>query len=89
MGLSPIDQDKCVYKCTPIEGQPQIDVGLYVDNLIYYSLSDIVKKWFKTTSNLISRSISRVTHHVPLLDNNINGIMMSKEEYLAKFPNKQ
>ena len=40
-------QDKCVYKCTPIEGQPPIYVGLYVDDLIYYSPSDAVKEWFK------------------------------------------
>ena len=42
-----MDQDKCVYKCTPLEGQPPIYVGLYVDNLIYYSPSDKVEEWFE------------------------------------------
>ena len=47
MGFSAMAQDKCVYKCSPIEGQPPIYVGLYVDDLIYYSPSDSVEKWFE------------------------------------------
>ena len=39
-------QDNCVYKCTPIAGQPPIYVGLYVDDLVYYSKSDKVEEWF-------------------------------------------
>ena len=44
MGFTAMGQNKCVYKCTPIEGQPPIYVGLYVDDLIYYSPSDAVKE---------------------------------------------
>ena len=40
MGFDSMDQDNCVYKCTQIEGQPPIYVGLYVDDLIYYSKSN-------------------------------------------------
>ena len=40
-------QDKYVYKCTPIEGQPPIYVGLYIDDSIYYSLSDAMEEWFE------------------------------------------
>ena len=47
MGFTAMGQDKCVYKCTPIEGQPPIYVGLYVDDLIYYSPSDAVEDWFE------------------------------------------
>ena len=51
LGFSVIDQDKCVYKCTPIEGRPPIYIGLYVDNLIYYSPSDKVEEWFENGLN--------------------------------------
>ena len=51
MGFTAMGQEKCVYKCTPIEGQPLIYVGLYVglyvDDLIYYSSSDAVEEWFE------------------------------------------
>ena len=40
-------QDNWVYKFTPIEGQPFIYVGLYVDALVYYSKSDKVEEWFE------------------------------------------
>ena len=40
-------QDNCVYKCTPIEGQPFIYIGLHVDDLVYYSKSNKVEKWFE------------------------------------------
>ena len=40
-------QDNCVYKCIPIAGQPPIYVGLYVDNLVYYSKSDKVEEWLE------------------------------------------
>ena len=43
-----MDQDKCVFKCTPFEGQPPIYVGLYVDDIVYYSSSDKVEEWFET-----------------------------------------
>ena len=44
MGFNAMAQDKCVYKNTPIEGQPPIYIGLYVDDLVYYSKSDKVKQ---------------------------------------------
>ena len=47
MGFRAIDQDKCVLKCSPIEGEPPIYVGIYVDNFIYYSKSDKVDEWFE------------------------------------------
>ena len=47
MGFDSMDQDHCVYKCTPIEGEPPIYVGLYVDDIIYYLRSDKVKQWFE------------------------------------------
>lgn len=47
MGFDSMDQDHCVYKCFPIEGEPPIYVGLYVDDLVYYSRSNRVKQWFE------------------------------------------
>ena len=38
-------KDNCIHKCTPIAGQPPIYVGLYVDDLVYYSKSDKVEQW--------------------------------------------
>ena len=52
MRFSAMDQDKCVYKRTPIEGQPPIYVGLYVDNLVYYSPSVAVEEWFENNRKL-------------------------------------
>ena len=40
-------QDKCVYKCTLIERQPPIYVGLYVNDLVYYNKSNKVWQWSK------------------------------------------
>ena len=40
-------QDNCVYKCTPIAGQPPIYVGLYADDLLYYSKLDKVEEWIE------------------------------------------
>lgn len=40
-------QVQCVYKCTPLKGHPPIYVGLYVDDLVYYSKSDKVEEWFE------------------------------------------
>ena len=47
MGFSAMDQDKYVYKCTPIGGQPPIYIGLYVNDIIYFAPSDTVETWFK------------------------------------------
>ena len=82
MGFSAMYQDKCVYKCTPIKGQPPIYVGLYVDDLIYYFPSDKVEEWFENNLNHILRLISWEMNHGSL-DNNTNGIMINKEEYGA------
>ena len=47
-----MDQDKCVFKCTPFKNKPPIYVGLYVDDFVYFSESDEVEEWFE--SNLKS-----------------------------------
>lgn len=47
LGFASITQDNCVYKCTPIKGQPPIYIGLYVDDINYYSTSDKVGEWFE------------------------------------------
>ena len=47
LGFETMDQDKCVYKYTPMKGQPPTYVGLYVDDLIYYSPSDKIEEWFE------------------------------------------
>ena len=47
MGFDSMDHNNCVYKCTPIKGQPPIYVGLYVDNIVFYLNSDKVEEWFE------------------------------------------
>ena len=47
MGFEAMPQDPCVFKATPIEGEPPIYVGMYVDDFIYYSKSDAVEQWFE------------------------------------------
>ena len=47
LGCTVMDQEKCVFKCTLIKGQPPIYVSLYVDDLIFYLSSDKVQEWFK------------------------------------------
>lgn len=42
-------QDKCVYKCTPLEGHPPIYVGLFAYDLVYYYKSDKVEQWFENS----------------------------------------
>ena len=49
LGFAAMDQDQCVYKCTPLEEHPPIYVGLYIDNLVYYSKSDKLEEWFETS----------------------------------------
>ena len=48
MNFEFMDHDRCVFKCTPLPGEPPIYVGLYVDDFIYYSKSDKVEAWFET-----------------------------------------
>ena len=42
-----MDQDNCVFRCTPFKGEPPIYVGLYVDDFVYYSKSNRVQEWFE------------------------------------------
>ena len=42
----------CFYKFSLIKGESPIYVGLYVDDLIYYSCSNKVKQWFKNNLKL-------------------------------------
>lgn len=44
MNSKSMDQDNCVFHCTPFEGEPPIYVGLYVDDFVYYSKSDCVQE---------------------------------------------
>ena len=46
LGFDSMAQDNCFYKCTPIAGQSPIYVGLYVDDLVYYSKLDKIEEWF-------------------------------------------
>ena len=52
LGFDAMPQDKCVYKCTPLEGHPPIYVGLFVDDFVYYSKSDKVEQWFENSLKL-------------------------------------
>ena len=52
IGFTVMGQDKCVYNCTPIERQPLIYLGFYLDDLIYYSPSNAVKEWFENNLKL-------------------------------------
>ena len=47
MGFESMPHDPCVFKCTPIVGEPPIYLGCYVDDFVYYSKSDAVEEWFE------------------------------------------
>jgi hypothetical protein len=49
MGLQCSPTSPCLFKGVLIEGQPPIYIGLYVDDIIYFSTSDEVEKFFETT----------------------------------------
>jgi hypothetical protein len=47
IGLHTLPNSKCTFYGTPIPGQPPLYLGLYVDNFVYFSESDEVKRYFK------------------------------------------
>jgi len=47
LGLTQCKNDPCVYFGTPIPGQPPIYLAIYVDDLVYFSPSDDVEKYFE------------------------------------------
>ena len=47
MDFKSMDQDNCVFHCTPFKGEHPIYIGLYVDDFVYYSKSNRVQEWFK------------------------------------------
>jgi hypothetical protein len=53
-GLKNSQHSPCLFVGTLIEGEPPIYVGIYVDNIIYFSASDAVEHKFE---NLLSTSI--------------------------------
>ena len=87
MGFTAMGQDKCVYKCTPIEGQPPIYVGLYVDDLIYYSPSDAVEEWFENNLKSHLKVDFMGDVHGSLVKDTY-GIMMNMERFPVIFHNK-
>jgi hypothetical protein len=48
MGVECSPTSPCLFKGVLIEGQPPIYIGLYVDDIIYFSVSDEVEKFFET-----------------------------------------
>jgi hypothetical protein len=49
MGLKNTDNSPCLFMGTIIEGEPPIYVGIYVDNIIYFSSSDNVERHLLST----------------------------------------
>ncbi len=47
MGLKASSTSPCLFMGTLIEGEPPIYVGIYVDDIIYFSASDAVEKKFQ------------------------------------------
>ena len=47
LGFEAMEQDPCLFKCTPFKDKPLIIVSLYVDDFIYFSKSDALEEWFE------------------------------------------
>jgi hypothetical protein len=55
LGLQQASPNSCLFIGEIIKGEPPIYVGIYVDDIIYFSTSDAVKKCFEELlSNLVS-----------------------------------
>ncbi len=52
-GLKNSDNSPCLFMGTIIEGEPPIYVGIYVDDIIYFSSSDAVEQQFETLLSTI------------------------------------
>jgi hypothetical protein len=53
MGLRSSDTSPCLFVGTLIEGEPPIYVGIYVDDIIYFSSSDRVERFFEQSLSTI------------------------------------
>jgi hypothetical protein len=53
MGLKNSDNKPCLFMGTIIEGEPPIYVGIYVDDIIYFSSSDAVERQFESLLSTI------------------------------------
>jgi hypothetical protein len=53
MGLKNSDNSPCLFMGTIIEGEPPIYVGIYVDDIIYFSSSDAVERQFESLLSTI------------------------------------
>ena len=49
MGLTPLPQSPCLFTGTLLPNEPPIYIGLYVDDMIYFSQSDTTLQQFETT----------------------------------------
>ena len=56
MGCRAMDQDKCVLKCSPIEGEPPIYVGIYVDNFLILFQIRQSRGMVRTTTKIARQS---------------------------------
>jgi hypothetical protein len=55
MGLKNSDTSPCLFMGTLIDGEPPIYVGIYVDDIIYFSTSDEVERKFETLLSSIGQ----------------------------------
>jgi hypothetical protein len=64
MGLQQLATSPCIFIGYPIDGGPPIYVGIHVDDIIYFSESDEVKKCFETKLSHIGTVdfMGKVTH---------------------------
>jgi len=47
IGLTQCKNDPCIYYGTIIPGQPPLYLGIYVDDIVYFSASDDVERYFE------------------------------------------
>jgi hypothetical protein len=55
MGLRQSSISPCLFVGTLIEGQPPIYIGIYVDDIIYFSASDEVERIFEQKLSTIGK----------------------------------
>lgn len=90
LNIHKVSNSNCIFKGTPIPGQPPIYLGLYVDDFIFFSESDEVEKYFqqKFGEKVKTTFESQVDHFLGLTfhckrhsDNNIS-IRLSQEPFI-------
>ena len=47
IGLNQCKNDPCIYHGVLIPGQPPLYLGIYVDDIVYFSASDEVERYFE------------------------------------------